>query len=149
MAELATLVIQILQLIWGWVYFLFPVKTTVVEKGSRGCRLTFGVRPKELNPGLRFGTSFQTLQQGRSRHICSNINSVQFNLTDGCPVKLDAMLIYNIKEYGKFLLNAPDSNFIICEFANAEIKKTVSQCIADDIGTQKGELVLLRKPPKA
>lgn len=127
MAQLISVIVDVLQKFWWVVTLASPLKFMVVEEGSHGVRFTWGRPGPSLEPGLHVATSGQILKSLHTR-LCENaVDEISLTLRDGTPLRIDGVLTYRITDVGKFLTASEDTDWLLSEFAEAALQGTLSE----------------------
>jgi regulator of protease activity HflC (stomatin/prohibitin superfamily) len=121
------MIIDLLRQFWNVIYICLPIKCLIVSQGESGVRFTFG-RPNKnrIGTGIFFGTCGQTLYSYHTKLCTSGIDEIKTTLEDGTPICVDGVLTYTIHDLGKFLTGSEGSDWLISEYAEAVLRKTLA-----------------------
>ncbi len=121
--EIFRVIVEVLRVCWAWIYLLSPVKVAVIEQGEVGVRFTFGIPGPNLDPGIRWATSFQRLDHTHATLRKNPIEEIRTHLQDCIPVTVNGVVAYSVTDYGRFLTASEDTDWMIGEFAESAVKE--------------------------
>lgn len=134
MGELLTRIMAMIEnLLIAPIVWIFPIKWAIVIPGWSAIRFTFGKPSKNLESGIHFGTTGQTIEK---RHTQTNLGIAEsmYVLTeDGLSVRIRGVVIYRITNLMKYLTFTEDSDQFMIEACEAAIRHIVSTVPFDDL----------------
>ncbi len=113
--------------------WICPIKWSIVIPGWSATRFTFGKPSKDLEPGIHFGTTGQTIEK---RHVQTNLGIAEsmYVLTeDGLSIRIRGVVIYKIINLMKYLTFTEDSDQFMIEACEAAIRHIVTTVPFDDL----------------
>ena len=132
MSEIFDIIVRIVQFCWTWLLWLSPLKLLIVRQGELGVRMTFGQPGPSLGPGVHAATTFQTFDSRQAKLCKVHIDDIEFVFKDRVPVLLGAVLTYDITDMGAFLCNSEESEWLLSEIVEAEIRANLSEITFDE-----------------
>jgi len=136
MGELLTRILAMIEnLLIAPIVWIFPIKWAIVIPGWSAIRFTFGKPSKDLESGIHFGTTGQTIEK---RHVQTNLGIAEsmYVLTeDGLSVRIRGVVIYRITNLMKYLTFTEDSDQFMIEACEAAIRHIVTTVPFDDLVT--------------
>lgn len=130
---LTRLMVIIENLLIAPIVWICPIKWAIVIPGWSATRFTFGKPSKDLEPGIHFGTTGQTIEK---RHVQTNLciaESMYILTEDSLSIRIRGVVVYKITNLMKYLTFTEDSDQFVIEACEAAIRHIIATVPFDDL----------------
>jgi len=139
--EVLAALVGLLFLLLPFLLVLFFASIKIIKEYERGIRFTLGRFTGVMGPGVNFIIPvFQSFKKLDIRIKTVDIPKQEVMTKDNVPVRVNAVVYFEVKDPAKAVLNIQDYNYAVAQYAQTALRDIIGNKSLDEVLSNREEI---------